>query len=130
MKNLFLVSVLLITTALFAQKPIKLKVCNKISKTQTTKKGTIEVIELTSEEMKNIYLSTSNENFEVTSFISGTISGKDYIEVKGEGSRLPVQMAALIKREKPKKIYLEKIIISNKNGNNIKLPPLKIIIIN
>lgn len=109
------VLVLFVSCSVFAQKNIEINFCGK---------STAEIILKDLIDCKT--LSTNNVDYKVFSFSIGFISGKDYKEGKMKDNVISDATISMLKEINPDIIYVEQIVLINKQGEKINLEPFKV----
>lgn len=109
------VAVLFISYSAFAQKPVKVNFCGK-SVSEVNIRSMIEC--------KTI--STDNSDFKVFSFTVGFMSAKDYKEGKMIDNVISDATINLLKEDNPEMVYIEQIVLINKQGEKVSLEPFKV----
>jgi hypothetical protein len=109
------VLVLFISCSAFAQKNIEINFCGKST-------GEVKLKDL----INCKTLSTNNDDYKVFSFTIGFISGKDYKEGKMTDNVISDNIANLIKEANPDLVYIEQIVLINKQGEKISVEPFKV----
>lgn len=109
------VLVLFVSYSAFAQKSIEVNFCGR-SVSEVNIRSMIECKTL----------STNNADYKVFSFTLGFISGKDYKEGKMTDNVISDIIANLIKEDNPDVVYIEQIVLINKQGEKVSLEPFKV----
>ena len=109
------VLVLFVSCSAFAQKNIEINFCGKST-------GEIKLKDLI--DCKT--LSTNNTDYKVFSFAIGFKSGTDYKEGKMNDNVISDIIANLIKEDNPDLVYIEQIVLINKQGEKISAEPIKV----
>lgn len=116
MKNLSLFVIgIIFSFSSFAQKPVEVNFCGK-SASEITIRDLVEC--------KTI--STDNPDYKVFSFTVGFMSGKDIIDAKMAENVISEKIIANIKETNPDYIYIEQIVLINKQGEKVSLEPFKV----
>ena len=109
-KTLFTLIALFTINVAFSQTNDGLMLCNTPSAKKVSEKGTSYVISTTIKQLIECSeIFTKSSDFKIKSFSLGMLSGEDYISVTTDGYRLSDRMIALIQKNQPKRIYVEKI---------------------
>ena len=114
-KLFFFVAVLFISFSSFAQKPVEVNFCGKSA-------SEISIRDLV--ECKTI--STNHPDYKVFSFTVGFMSGKDIIDAKMTDNVISDKIITNIKETNPEMIYIEQIVLINKQGEKVSLEPFKV----
>ena len=109
------VLVLFISCSAFAQKEIEINFCGK---------STAEIALKDLMDCKT--LSTNNTDYKVYSFAIGFKSGKDYKEGKMIDNVISDNIANLLKEANPDFVYIERIVLINKQGEKVTLEPFRV----
>jgi len=126
-KTLFILLILLSTNAAFSQSNTGISFCG--DKNNTVEKEKITEITLTREELLACRkLTVNDENFKITSCSVGMDAAGNYVEVKLNGRYFSGELLGTIKKTNPKKMYVEKVQLVDKDGNKKVGKPLAIII--
>ena len=130
MKNIILaLSILFVTSTAFSQADVNLTICNIPSVKKAGNKSTSNIISISVDKLLDCgEIHTSDNNYKITSFSIGMAAGKDYVEVSTDGYKLNEKMIAQIKKNQPKKIYIEKIKLINNSGSTSDFGPLTLIL--
>ncbi|MGB0888324.1 MAG: hypothetical protein ACPGSL_09395 [Vicingaceae bacterium] len=116
-KTLFILIALFTINVAFSQTNDGLMLCNTPSAKKVSEKGTSYVISTTIKQLIECSeIFTKSSDFKIKSFSLGMLSGEDYISVTTDGYRLSDRMIALIQKNQPKRIYVEKINLINGKG--------------
>ncbi len=116
MKNILLIFLVGLSTSIFSQTDYSVGICNNYNE------------EILRSQLENCgELTTNCEECNIISFIM-TIpnSNSSITEIKTFGKRFNSQMMTAIKKKKPKKIIIEKIIAKMKDGTTISIPSITI----
>lgn len=106
---------LFVSYSAFAQKNIEINFCGK------------PTVEITLKDLIDCkILSTNNADYKVFSFTIGFISGKDYKEGKMTDNVISDATISMLKEINPDIIYVEQIVLINKQGKKINLEPFKV----
>lgn len=128
-KTLFVLIALFTINIAFAQNDNSIMLCNNNAGKQVTEKGTTYILSTTiTQLLKCGEFNLTNSSFKITSFTLGMTSEGNYISVNTEGYNLSDKMIALIKKNEPKKIYIEKINVINNSGTKSVINPLTLIL--
>lgn len=118
MKKIALTFVALVmTVGMFAENDLKINFCGDDSKT-------IDEQEL----LKCNELTVNSDVWKIKSLSIGFMSGDDYVEAKLEGNKMTKALTEKIKAVSPEYLYIEKIVLVNNKGEEMKLGHQKLII--
>lgn len=115
MKNILIILGLTFLLTSFSEEKIKVTVCEKAATTITIQ----HLIDCKT-------LGVSDENYKVISFTIGVPHGKDYTEAKMTNNEVSSKILDLIILHKPESVYIQDIVVINKNGQKTTLDNLKI----
>lgn len=114
-KTSLLTVILLLSFAAFAQDNLTLNFCSKPAKE-------IKIEDLLTCKL----LSVDNPEYKVESYTIGFQTGKDYKEVILKDNTISELAIDLIKKHNPTMVYIEEIVLIDKNGVKTKSAPLKV----
>lgn len=117
MKYILITISLFFSLASFAQDNISLKVCDKPVVKEKNGNATFEKISLSIAEIENCFvLKTNNKNWKVTFFMISFKVGYTNQGINIKGNKINPRALELIQKNNPKKIFIEKIKITNAEG--------------
>lgn len=116
MKKLSLITVvLMLTITAFAQNDLKVNFCSKAA-------NEIKIIDLINCKI----ISVNNPDYKVASYSLGFAVGNDYKEMKIEDHAITEKVVDFLKKYSPDFIYIEQIVLINKQGEKMNTEPVKI----
>ena len=115
MKNILITVGLTLLLTSFSEEKIKITVCEKAANAITIQ----HLIDCKT-------LGVSDENYKVISFTIGVPHGKDYFEAKMTNNEVLGKILDLIIQHKPESVYIENIVVINKNGQKTTIDKIKI----
>lgn len=107
--------VLMLSFTAFAQNNLKVNFCSKAA-------NEIKIIDLINCKL----ISVNNPDYKVASYALGFMVGKDYFEIKVEDNAITEKVVNLINKYKAELIYIEQIVLINKQGEKQFAEPVKI----
>lgn len=109
MKKLSLILLSLsISLVAFAQNDLKVEFCSKSA-------NEIKIKDL----LNCKILSVNNPDYKVASYTLGFQTGKDYKEMRVEDNAITEKVAEFIKSHNPSVVYIEHIVLINKQGEKV-----------
>jgi len=116
MKKLSLTTlVLVLSFTAFAQKDLKVEFCSKSA-------NEIKIIDVINCKI----ISVNSPDYKVASYSIGFMNGKDYRELKIEDHAITEKVIDALKKYTPDLIYIEQIVLINKQGEKMNAEPVKI----